>query len=140
MRLANLLFVSAAAAQAPLIPEGIHGMAKGPVAICGITASSVAEFRGKVEGSALKRQDVGEHFDVFASDMTEDGLVQWAFTKPGEPAYPAATCRRVYKTRDGAWRSERRMRCEAGRGSCDTLFLQFRQVDEQARQALQGRR
>jgi len=102
-----------------------------------MTASSVGELRTKVAAAGLHRQDAGPHFEAFDSDMTDREMVQWAFTLPGEAAYPAVTCRHVYKTAGGAWRMERDMRCDASRAACDALFIQFRDLDEQARQELQ---
>jgi hypothetical protein len=136
---AGALAVLAVIAQPPLVPEGTHRPAPARETICGITASSVAQFRAKVEAAGLRRQEVGPRFDAFIAE-TDEHLIQWTFTKPADPAHPAATCRHVYKGADGAWRSARAMRCEAGRSACDTLFLQFRQLDEQARQALQQAR
>jgi hypothetical protein len=126
---------TATAAAAQSVPEGTHTLATGPQTICGITASSVHEFRSKVEGSGLERQDGGPRFDAFISDMGESGMTQWVFTKPSETAYPAVTCRHVFKAKNGDWMMDRNMRCDASRAACDALFIEFQKLDEQARRA-----
>ena len=117
-------------ASAQTVPEGIHSLAAGPATICGIKASSAAEFADRLERSGLERQDGGPRFDVYMSPSVSDDIVQWAVTRKGEPAYPAVTCRHVYKTPDGSWMQDRQMRCDASREACDALFVEFNELDK----------
>jgi hypothetical protein len=126
--------VTGASAQA--VAEGFHSLSAGPETICGITAASASEFRLKIRQAGLTFQDGGPRFDVYLSPSAGDDMVQWAVTKAGEPAFPAVTCRHMYKTTDGAWMQDRKMRCDASREACDALFVEFQQLDERMRGAI----
>ena len=120
----------------PLVPEGVHKLADGPATYCGITASSAADFQRQVIASPRAKKIT--ETDQFIGYDVPDDLTMWAFAKPGATAYPLATCRYVY-VENGTTYMGREMRCDDTRERCDRAFLQFQELDEQAKQSIQGR-
>jgi len=119
------------------VPDGVYSAASGPVELCGLTAPDVAALRGEAERStSLSHMPIdSDRFELFAD---ADHAHQLVFTLPGEAAYPAASCRRVYEE-DGSLRMERSLRCGAGRAECDALFLEFQELDASLTRELRGR-
>ena len=106
----------------------------GPAEICGITAQGALEFEAKVRADdAYREQDRNALYVLFSAD---DGLRQWAFATRDNPAYPAATCRRITRDDGGNLHSSRRIACEGPKIECDRVYLQFKSVDERLNQAL----
>lgn len=130
------LMTTPGAVSAQTVPEGIHSEGRGPTELCGLTASNVIELRAKVaQASGFTGTPIdSDRFELFSA---EDPLRQLVFTRPGEAAYPAATCRALVE-KDGALIMVRSMRCEAGRAECDALFLEFRALDAQLSGAPKG--
>lgn len=127
-----------AAAGAQKVPEGIHSIAPpGPVELCGIRAANLAALREAAAASArLHAMPItSDRFELFSSDDSFDQLV---FTRAGEAAHPAATCRHLSFTPDGSLHQERDMRCDASREACDRLFIEFQELDRQAAETLRG--
>ena len=136
-RALGLLFsnLSATAAHAQLVPEGVHKDATGPAEMCGLSGRNASELAERVRSAPnLRKMEVGTNrFEVYA---TENQFVQFALTLPSEAAYPAVTCRYVYE-QNGRMLQERKMRCNASRDACDRLFLEFQELDERLRQQFQ---
>jgi hypothetical protein len=120
---------------AQVVPEEVHSDARGPSTMCGLTGADALDLIRQVRTSpGLSSQQVAsDRFEVYASS---DSMTQWVFTKAGEPAYPAITCRHVFRAADGSWMQNRNMRCDAGRAACDRLFTEFGELDERLRQSL----
>lgn len=133
--LAALAAGTPAPGQAQLVPEGIHSQTRGPADLCGVVGADanavIALLRSTPTVSA--EQVDSDRFEVF---VARDGFVQWVVTRPGEPAHPAVTCRRLIRDAQGSLLSERQMRCDAERLPCDRLFLEFQALDEQVRAAI----
>ena len=122
------------AAPAPLVPEGVHSLAKGPETICEITGASAVDFERQVQNSPSWNLLV--ETDRFIAYQSSDNLMQWVFAKSGNNAYPLATCRRAYQ-QNGAWYMDRKIRCEDSRENCDRAYLEFEMLDEQTKGAIQ---
>ena len=123
-------------APTPLVPEGVHSLANGRETICGVTAASAQDFEQKVKASPNAHYST--ETDRFVVYEGPEKLTQWVFAKPANLAYPLATCRRVY-VQDGATYMGRQMRCDATRDDCDRAFLEFKALDEQAKQSVQSK-
>ena len=128
------IVIALAVAPPQTVPEGIHRLVKGPGTMCGITASSALEFRVKVEADAkaekLVRRDGGPRFDFFATPDGQWPIRQWVFAKSSEPSYPMVTCREVSEDKSGSILQGRQLRCDANRGACDAVFLEFAALDK----------
>jgi len=61
--------------------------------------------------------------------------IQWTFTPNSHEAHPSAAKRRLYK-KDGAWRVETLMYCEASKKSCDSLRTDFNKLDDSLKKYL----
>ena len=122
----GLLVSGPAAAQA--VSEDIHSPVTGPTEICGITAFGAAAFIKAVRADpSLHRAQIdSDRFELFVS---KDEFTQWVFTNETEPAHPAITCRQVSQDQTGAWVSNRSLRCDGDRATCDALFLEFESMD-----------
>jgi hypothetical protein len=131
MRNALLVFAPLLMAQnvpAPLVPEGVHSLAKGPETICGVTGASARDFESKVKSSPkAKYNNETDRYVTYEGPMP---MTLWAFAKPSNFAYPVATCMRVY-VEGGQTHTERTMRCDGSREACDRTFLEFRGLDKQ---------
>lgn len=102
--------------------------------MCDLHGSDALDFLRQVKTStALHRSELSTRFELFVSG---DGLTQWVFTQPSEEAYPAMTCRRLSKDWQGHWIAKRKLRCEAGRLTCDRLAAEFERLDELLRRSL----
>jgi hypothetical protein len=119
----------------PLVPEGVHTLAEGPATMCGITAESATEFLQKVKLDP--RFTLTGTTDRFLLYATQDSLMQFVFSLPGNTAHPLATCRHAYQE-NGAWFISREMRCDDTRERCDRAFLEFADLDDQVKRALSG--
>ena len=123
------------AAHAQLVPEGIHEEVSGPVELCGLRGEDVANLHNAAEASGEFRSTPIDS-DRFLLFTSEDGLKQLVFTRPSEPAHPAATCRHAFQVADGSWHQERSMRCDASREACDRLFVEFQELDQRMADSL----
>jgi len=96
--------------------------------ICGVAGSNATDLMDQVRDSPDLRKLplASERFELYA---TENQLIQWALTKPGEAAHPAATCRHAYQSETGDWFLDRAMSCDGPKPACDLLFEEFQQVD-----------
>src|SRR5687768_8317123 len=95
--------VSAASGQ----PKSDYTRSSGPSEICGITADSASDFRRQVSKSKKhKLTNKTDRFEVYEAD----DRAQWVFTRPGDPAHPFATCRRLIE-KDGALYMDREVTC-----------------------------
>ena len=112
---------------------------EGATTICGISAATAVEFKAKIEAAGLQPMYGSPRFTAFTSPMTEDELIQWVVVKPGQFAYPAVTCRHVFKDATGGWMQERKTRCDAELDDCDKLAAEFAELDAQARRAVDTR-
>jgi hypothetical protein len=65
-------------------------------------------------------------------------LIQWTFTPPDEPAYPAVVKRSVIE-RNGAVSVETAILCQAEKAACDALVVEFQQLNDEMRASLMGR-
>lgn len=103
--------------------------------MCGLTGRDAQDLMERVRTSpTIKRQALdSDRFELYSSS---DSMIRWVFTKPGERAYPAATCRHVYQGKNGSWQQTRNMRCDATRDACDRLFTEFQELDKQVRQQM----
>lgn len=126
--LAAIAGLSVTPARAQVVSKDIHDDVSGPVEMCGIEAEDAVALLAAIKRDGRFRAvDSGsDRFELFA---TEDHFVQWVATRPGETAYPAVTCRRVYEE-NGAFMMKREMRCDASREACDALFLEFQALDD----------
>ena len=122
---------------AQLVPEGVHHIDQGPVAMCGLVGRDVRDFVSHLRASPSFQAHPIEssRFELFASTHDMDQIV---VTRPSEPAYPAVTCRHIYQE-GGAWLSSRATRCEASRDACDRLYVEFQNLDAEMRRAVQER-
>jgi len=124
------LLVLPDAGNAQTVPEGTHRLSQGPTTICGVTADDPADFAKAVRSSRRfhKAPVDSDRFDLYvtADELSE----QWVLTKPGDRAHPAVTCRHVFQNKHGSWLHSREMRCGASRAACDSLFIEFRELDE----------
>ncbi len=118
-------------------PEEAHRDAKGPSKLCGISGRDAEELMRIVrQTSRFREQPINSsRFEAFA---TKDGMTQWVFTRPSEPAYPAVTCRQVFRDEEGGLSQTRALLCGASREACDRLFVEFRDLDAQMVQAVSG--
>ena len=108
------------------VAEGIHTPANGPETICGVTASSAADFETKVRASpSAEYNNETDRYVTFVGPMPR---TLWAFAKRSNFAYPVATCMRVY-VEDGQTYTEREMRCDDSREDCDRAFIEFQELD-----------
>jgi hypothetical protein len=130
------LMAAPGAVAAQTVPEGIHSEGRGPITLCGLVASNVTELRVKAtQSSGFTATPIdSDRFELFSA---ENPLRQLVFTRNGEAAYPAATCRAI-EEQDGSLHVVRSMRCEAGRAECDALFLEFQALDAQLSGPLKG--
>jgi hypothetical protein len=119
----------------PLVPEGVHELANGPANYCGITAASAADFERQVMASAKAVKTT--ETDQFVAYEGPKEMTMWVFSKPGATAYPLATCRYL-TVENGATYMGREMRCDDTRERCDRAFLEFRELDEQAKRSIQS--
>jgi len=112
---------------AQAVSEDIHDDVSGPVEMCGVKAADAASLLEAIrrDGRFRALDSGSERFELFA---TEDHHIQWVATRPGEAAFPAVTCRRVYEDNGGV-KMDRRLRCDASREACDALFLEFQALD-----------
>ncbi len=138
------LVLASSEVSAQSVPESVHSLANGPETICEITAGSAIEFRQKVEQATdagqYDRADGGPRFDLFNPKSTSGELKQWVFAKSTEAAYPMGTCRRIYTGPDGGTYQERRMRCDASRAACDSMFIEFQSLDDRVTKFVRGRK
>ncbi len=117
---------------APVVAEGIHRDAEGPVDLCGITAPNVTTLEQKVIGDRrFVEENSTELYRVF---NREADLVQFVFPRRTTLSFPMATCRKVTANPDGTSTMSREMRCEGGRQECDRVFLEFEALDRQVAQ------
>ncbi|MER8863204.1 hypothetical protein NKI19_05715 [Mesorhizobium sp. M0751] len=129
-----IMLATYGASHAQTVDEGIHRDAHGPSTMCGFHGADALDLVEQVRASpALRRVAASSRFELFVS---ADGLTQWSFTRPTEQAYPAITCNRLSRDRQGSLYQTRTMRCEAGRRACDGLFAEFQQLDERFRRAM----
>ena len=134
MKAAFLLAVSALATaqsnspQSPRVAEGIHSLANGPETICGVKASSAADFEAQVKSSP--KAEYNNETDRYVTYEGPVPMTLWAFAKRTNFAYPLATCMRLY-VKDGQTLAERKMRCDASRAECDRAFIEFQELDNQ---------
>lgn len=135
MFLSMLALASSQPVAAQSVAEGVHSDAHGPSTMCGLTGKDAQDLMKQVRVSRTVSNQAlnSDRFELYASS---DSLIQWVFTKPNEPAYPAVTCRHVYQEKDGSWYQTRNMRCDSVREACDRLFTEFQALDERARQEL----
>jgi hypothetical protein len=69
--------------------------------------------------------------------VTENGgLTIWYFTPPIHPAHPAYVKRWMFQ-KDGAWYQDMNVMCGSTTTICDALVAEFRQLNEQMRDAIQ---
>jgi hypothetical protein len=127
-------FAMAQTAPGPIAPESGHSRVVAPKTLCGITATSALDFERQVKASAEAKQLL--ETDRFVAYDAPDTLTQWVFAKPGNSAYPLATCRHAY-VNDGSWYMNRDMRCDDTRERCDKALLEFEHLDQQAKEAVQ---
>lgn len=119
------------------VPEGVHRLADGPAAMCGIVGADASDLLATARQSADLRAVpiASDRFEMFeGGDPVRYQLVA---TLPREPAYPAVTCRELYEE-GGALRMKRSMRCDAERADCDALFREFQALDAEFTRAMQG--
>ncbi|MCP3732064.1 hypothetical protein M9978_16695 [Sphingomonas sp. MG17] len=134
--LAFLLMLQAASPATQDLPRS-HREGAGPSTMCGITAADAKGLRAMVEAdSRFIVGDGGSRFELFA---TPDQMIQWTFAKPGEAAFPSASCREVMRTADGSLSMKRDLRCDADRVACDKLALEYGDLDARLTRALQGK-
>jgi len=124
-------------AASQITAEQVHQDATGSSTMCGITGRNANDLMEIVRRtSRLHKQSINSpRFELYSTD---DSLTQWTFTQPSEPAYPAVSCRHTFQGADGGWRQTRDLRCDASRAACDRLFIEFRDLDERMKRALNG--
>ena len=105
--------------------------------MCGVTGRNAEDLMRTVrQMHRFRAQPINSpRFELFA---TEDSLTQWVFTRPSEPAFPAVSCRHVYRKKEGGFSLARDLRCDASREACDRLFIELRDLDNLAREAING--
>jgi hypothetical protein len=103
--------------------------------MCGFTAKNTRDLLAQVRASkrVTEKELNSPRFEAYVSG---DQLTQLVFTKAGEPAHPAVTCRHAYPDKDGAYHLGRNMHCEASREACDQLFLEFQLLDKRTVQEI----
>lgn len=119
------------------VPEGVHRLADGPAAMCGISGTDARDLLATARQSAnLRAVPIpSDRFEMFEGG--EPVRYQLVATLPAEPAYPAVSCRELYEE-GGALRMKRSMRCDAERADCDALFQEFQTLDAEFTRAMQG--
>lgn len=134
---AALSLTLATPAAAQRTPEQAHRDATGPSTMCGITGRDAADLIRIVRQTPrFHEQAVGSpRFELFA---TSDSMTQWLFTKVGEAAHPAVSCRHVFADSEGGFSQTRDLRCDSSREACDRLFVELRDLDDKVREALGG--
>ena len=104
--------------------------------ICGVSASSVADLRGKISGaSGTATQPVGNGYVVYIQEPLRR---YWTFTTPANRAYPAAVCRSIV-TRDGVSNVSLEVMCDADRDPCEALRREFFVLSERMKRDLIAR-
>jgi hypothetical protein len=135
IHLACVPLLMAQTAPQPLVPEGVHSLAKGPETICGVTGASALDFQRLVKASpAAKYNNETDRYLTYEGPMP---MTLWAFAKRSNFAYPIATCVRVFE-KDGGVFMERKMRCDANREQCDRAYLEFEELDARNRKQIRG--
>lgn len=132
-----LLLGLASSAAAQSVPEGVHRLADGPSAMCGIVGTNATELVETARQSPDLRPVTisSDRFELFeGGDPVRFQLVA---TLPAEKAFPAVSCRELYET-GGALRMKRSMRCDADRTDCDALFQEFQALDAEFKRLMQG--
>lgn len=120
------------------IPGGVYSPRVGNVSLCGQEAASLAELDAWIRSTdSLAPGNSDARFEVF--DATGQPFRQYVLTRPSEYAHPAITCRLVTENPDGTAGFSREMSCDADKASCDRLFLEFYELDEQLRAELNGK-
>jgi len=134
---AALLFGAVSPSSAQSVPEGIHSLADGPAAMCGIVGADATDLLATARRSSGLRAVLipSDRFEMFEGG--EPVKYQLVATLPTEPAHPAVSCRELYEE-GGALRMKRSMRCDADRANCDALFLEFQALDAEFTSAIRG--
>jgi len=131
------LLVAASPSSGQSVPEGIHSLANGPAAMCGIVGADAADLLATARrSSGLRAVPIpSDRFEMFEGG--EPVRYQLVATLPTEPAHPAVSCRELYEE-GGALRMKRSMRCDADRADCDALFQEFQALDAEFTSAIRG--
>ena len=97
--------------------------------------SSVAEARHAVLTipGATTREEDGWLIVVDPANYT-----LWTFTPPGHEAYPAVVKRVITQQNDDLYVQMTAL-CQAEKPACDRLFARFKQMNENARRAIERR-
>ncbi|WP_292530062.1 hypothetical protein, partial [Mesorhizobium sp.] len=100
-----IMLATYANSHAQQVTEGIHRNGQGPSTMCGFHGADALDLIRQVKASpALRRVPASSRFELFVS---ADEMTQWVFTRPGEQAYPAITCRRLSRDSRGSGHQER---------------------------------
>lgn len=132
-----LLLGGVSPSSAQSVPEGVHRLADGPAAMCGIVGANAADLLATARRSPnLRAVPIpSDRFEMFEGDQPLP--YQLVATLPSEPAHPAVSCREIYEE-GGTLRLRRSMRCDADRADCDALFLEFQTLDAEMTRAIRG--
>jgi len=101
--------------------------------ICGRTFSTVPDLIEKVKGSENAQLLSGASQYVAYSEPKEQ--IVWTFTAGTHPAQPAAVCRKILE-KDGSFYVHMEVHCGATKPACDRLVEEFKNLNEQMREAL----
>jgi hypothetical protein len=67
----------------------------------------------------------------------EDPRSIWSFTPDDHPAHPAFAKRTIMQDGTGAWYVQTKLSCGASKPECDKLALEYKDLDEKMRAAIE---